>query len=175
MAARRLSRISLLVALMVLGAAVALPVPGTTTPLTLQLVPVLLAGGLLGPVDGPLAVLIYLALGVAGLPVFSGLRAGPAVLFGPTGGYLWGFVLTAGWIGWWAGPHRRPGWVRLAAAMTSGMIFTYACGVWQMALVLQYTLLQAAVAGIVPFVVADALKIGLAVALAGRLQHIRRA
>ncbi len=64
-------------------------------PITLQTFGVLLAGAVLGARRGFLAVLVYLALGAAGLPVFSGGAAGAAVLVGPTSGYLIGFPLAA--------------------------------------------------------------------------------
>ena len=63
-------------------------------PITLQTLGVLLAGASLGPKKGPLAVLLYLALGAIGLPVFAGGSAGVGVVFGPTGGFLFGFVLA---------------------------------------------------------------------------------
>lgn len=66
-------------------------------PLTLQTFGVLLAGAVLGPRKGPLAVLLYLAVGFAGVPVFSGPSGGIAVLFSPRGGFLVGFVLAA-WV-----------------------------------------------------------------------------
>ncbi len=64
-------------------------------PITLQTFGVLLAGAVLGPLRGFLAVLLYLALGAAGLPVFSGGAAGLTVLYGPSAGYLIGFPLAA--------------------------------------------------------------------------------
>ncbi|VXB81755.1 biotin transporter BioY [Nocardioides sp. AX2bis] len=75
----------------------ALPAINVTgiVPITLQTFGVLLAGAVLGPVRGFLAVLLYLALGAAGLPVFSGGAAGLGVLAGPTAGYLIGFPLAA--------------------------------------------------------------------------------
>lgn len=72
-------------------------VPIGTVPLTLQTLGVLLAGAILGPRKGPLAVTLYLAVGAVGIPVFAGGGSGIAVFVGPTGGFLLGFVLAA-WV-----------------------------------------------------------------------------
>lgn len=73
----------------------AIQVGAGIVPITLQTFGVLLAGAVLGAKRGFLAVLLYLVVGAAGLPVFSGGRGGFGVLTGPTGGYLLGFALAA--------------------------------------------------------------------------------
>ncbi|PYP08151.1 MAG: biotin transporter BioY, partial [Gemmatimonadetes bacterium] len=76
-------------ALVAAAAQVAIPLPGTPVPMTLQPLAVLLVGGLLGRWLGASSLLLYLALGAAGLPVFTPVGLpGVARLFGPTGGYL---------------------------------------------------------------------------------------
>ena len=77
----------------------AIQVGAGLVPITLQTFAVLLAGAVLGARRGFFAVLLYVAVGAAGLPVFSGGAAGLAVLTGPTGGYLIGFPLAAGFCG----------------------------------------------------------------------------
>ncbi|WP_328842503.1 biotin transporter BioY [Nakamurella leprariae] len=85
----------------------AIPVGGLV-PITLQTFGVLLAGAVLGARRGFLAVLLYLAVGAAGLPVFSGGKAGLAVFAGPTAGYLVGFAFAAALCGFLVErlPHR---------------------------------------------------------------------
>ena len=83
---------SLLVAL---SAQVAIPLPFTPVPVTLQTLMVLATGALLGSRRGAAAILLYIAEGAAGLPVFAMGRSGPAHLAGPLGGYLLGFVAAA--------------------------------------------------------------------------------
>lgn len=73
----------------------AIPVGGAGVPITLQTLGVMLAGCLLGPVRGAAAVLLYLALGFVGLPVFAGHTGGPAVLSEPSVGYLLSFPFAA--------------------------------------------------------------------------------
>src|ERR671910_1051854 len=104
-------------------------IPLRPVPITLQTLGVLLTGALLGSSRGVLALLLYLAEGAVGLPVFAGGAAGLAYMLGPTGGYLVGFVLAAGLVGWLAerGWGRRLVWTALAMAI--GNLVIYALGV----------------------------------------------
>src|SRR5262245_52763921 len=77
------------------GAKVAVPLPFTPVPGTLQTLAVLLAGAMLGARAGAASQMAYLVMGLAGLPVFALPGAGPAYFLGPTGGYLVGFILAA--------------------------------------------------------------------------------
>ena len=83
--------------LVALAAQVSIPLPGTPVPMTLQPMAVLLVGGLLGPQLGALSMILYLAMGAAGLPVFTPTvpLVGVARLVGPTGGYLLAYPLAA--------------------------------------------------------------------------------
>src|SRR5206468_2909370 len=94
------ARIAALVGGAVLVAAaaqVSVPLPGTPVPMTLQPMAVLLVGGLLGARLGALSMILYLAMGAAGLPVFTPTvpLLGVARLFGPTGGYLLAYPIAA--------------------------------------------------------------------------------
>jgi biotin transport system substrate-specific component len=76
-----------------IGAYIMIPLP--PVPITFQTLFLNLAGALLGGYLGALSQVVYILLGVIGLPVFAGGKAGLGVLLGPTGGYLFGFVLAA--------------------------------------------------------------------------------
>ena len=89
-----LARTGLFAALILVCTHLSIPMP-SGVPLTLQTFAVALGGFLLGPVYGTLAVAVYLLLGAAGLPVFSGFTGGIGRFVGPTGGFLWGFLLLA--------------------------------------------------------------------------------
>jgi biotin transport system substrate-specific component len=125
---------------------------------------VLLVGALLGSRRGSLAVLVYIAQGLAGLPVFAGGAAGPARLLGPTGGYLVGFVLAAYLVGLLAerGWDRRVG--TTAAAMALGNVVIYAVGALWLA-VFVGGLVPALTAGVLPFIPGDLVKIAAAALL----------
>ncbi len=141
---------------------------GYPVPWTGQTFAVLLVGALLGSRRGALCVLTYLLEGLAGLPVFSHGRAGLAVFFGPTGGYLVGFVLAAYLVGCLAerGWDRRP--ATTALAMVLGNIALYSCGLaWLVCLVHLFgrSLGNVLAIGLYPFLPGEIVKIALATAL----------
>lgn len=76
-------------------AQLSVPIPGIPVPFSFQPFGVFFAALVLGPVWGGFAMLLYVIVGVAGAPVFSNLTAGLGVLFGPTGGFLVGFIVAA--------------------------------------------------------------------------------
>lgn len=125
----------LLAALTAVLAQVSIPVPGIAVPFSLQPFGVFLAGLLLGPVWGGFALLLYFVVGLAGAPVFSNGGAGIGYVFGPTGGFLIGFLLAAVLIG--AIAHRQadprdPSAVSIgaqAAALGVGLVAIYAVGI----------------------------------------------
>lgn len=141
---------------------------GYPVPWTGQTFAVLLVGALFGSRRGAMCVLAYLLEGFAGLPVFSHGRAGLAVLFGPTGGYLVGFVLAAYLVGRLAerGWDRRPATTILAMAL--GNVALYSCGLaWLSCLVYVFgqSLGNVLAVGLYPFLPGDIVKIALATAL----------
>ncbi len=116
-----------------LAAQVAVPLPGTPVPFTLQVPAVLLVAGLLGARAGAASMALYLALGVAGLPVFAaGGALGAARLFGPTGGYLLAYPVAAALTGQLMGSGRS--WPRLGGALLAGLAAIHLGGVAQLAI-----------------------------------------
>lgn len=121
-----------------LSAQLAFHLPFSPVPITGQTFAVLLVGALLGSVRGGMVVLLYLAEGLSGLPVFAGGGAGPVILLGPTGGYLLGFVPAVIIVGYLAerGWDRR--FLTTLAAMTGGTVAIFVCGLTWLA-ILQIT------------------------------------
>jgi len=159
------------VAALALASQFALPLPGTPVPLTLQPLLVVLAGLVLGPVDAAAAMVIYLGLGAAGLPVFQPIGApGIARLLGPTGGYLLAYPIAAAVAGW-LGAGRQSFATRALAAM-AGILVLYLGGIAQLT-VLSGSLATAALIGALPFVAADAVKALVAAGIAGRFRLTR--
>ena len=147
-----------------------LRVPFWPVPITMQTFAVLLIGMAYGWKLGSATVLAYLAQGLAGLPVFTNPGAGPAYMFGPTAGYLVGFVLAAAAVGWMAerGWDRRV--VTVIPALLIGSLLIYVPGVIWLHQILvaanPATDLAATIGvGVTPFLIGDALKICLAAAL----------
>jgi biotin transport system substrate-specific component len=150
-------------ALASLLAQVRIPLPFTPVPITGQTFGVLLIGAGLGARRGAASLVLYLALGAAGLPVFAGGEAGVAHLMGATAGYLVGFV-AAGWlVGWLA----ERGWGRGISSSVPlfliGQAVIYLFGVAWLATLIG---LPAALAqGLLPFLPLDAVKVALAAAV----------
>ncbi|WP_134322692.1 biotin transporter BioY [Cumulibacter soli] len=98
-------------------------------PITLQTFAILLTGAVLGPVRGVLAVLLYLAVGLAGLPIFSGGRAGIAVITGPSAGYILAMPLMAALVGYLVSRLTRRSAVPIFIAGVAGTILSHGMGI----------------------------------------------
>lgn len=148
---------SLFVSLM---AQLAVYLPFSPVPVTMQTFAVLLIGMAYGSRLGALTLLVYLLEGASGLPFFAGGLSGPAVLIGPTGGYLIGFIAAAWLTGWLAerGLDRKV-W-STALAFAAGSIVIYLFGVLWLSRIVGFS--QALQAGVLPFLIGDILKAALA-------------
>jgi len=144
------------------SAQVSVPVPLSPVPMTLQPLAVLAVGGVLGAVWGSAALLLYLALGLLGLPVFFAGGAGIGHVLGPTGGYLLAFPAAAAVAGRFAGTSPRLGRVLIGCALAMAVI--HAGGTAQLA-ILGGDPGFALRAGFVPFLTGDLLKVGIAAAV----------
>lgn len=139
-----------------------LSVPLWPVPITGQTLAVLVVGSALGARRGALSMVLYVMLGLVGLPVFADGASGAGVLLGPSGGYLLGFVAAAAVVGWVA---ERFGDRRFTAALLSfalGTVVTFAAGMLWLAVSLGLDLQHTLEYGLYPFVVG-----GLAKALIG--------
>ena len=179
---RELALITLFAALTALGARVAIPLPFTPVPVTLQVLFPLLAVLLLGSKRGALSQAEYVAAGLAGLPVFAKGGSGLAYFLGPTGGYLLGFIAAAFVVGEMAAMNRRNSAVRASTkgfgtlrystqgatflASLGGVAAIYFCGALWLAARLGIAghlsptacLTQAWKLGVLPFVAVDVAK-----------------
>jgi biotin transport system substrate-specific component len=167
LAGHRIFAIALGALLVALAAQVIVPVPFSPVPMTLQPLAVLVVGGVLGASAGLSGLVLYLVLGILGLPVFAAGASGVLHLAGPTGGYLLAFPLAAALTG--ALVPRRPDMskasvLRVLLACAIGMVVIHAGGVAQLAILGGDPELAFRV-GFIPFLTGDLLKIGLAAAL----------
>ncbi len=152
-------------ALIFLTAKLSIPIPGNPVPITLQNFGVLVVGGALGLKRGGAAALLYVLLGVVGLPFFAEGKGGLSVIWAASGGYLVGFIVAAAVVGRLAelGWDRRIGGAIGATAIGTAII--YAIGVPWLAVALNVSAGKAIELGLVPFILVDTAKLLAAAAV----------
>jgi biotin transport system substrate-specific component len=165
--AEQASAVLFVTVLTAIAAQISVPLPFTPVPFTFQPMVVLVGAAVLGSRLGMTSQILYLALGIVGLPVFAAsplLPQGAARLLGPTGGYLMSYPAAAFVAGWLAerGFDRR--YLTAVVAMFCGLVVVFAGGVSWLALAIQPArgLSGALATGLVPFIVPDLLKLLLA-------------
>ena len=157
-------------ALIAIAAQIAIPVPFSPVPLTMQPLAVLLVGVVLGSGRGAAAAVLYLLEGASGLPVFAEGKGGAIWLAGPTAGYLLSYPFAAFIAGWFS----ERGWGGSIGRALAGMLVALAviyAGGWTWLAVLTDAR-TAFAAGVAPFVVADIVKIALGAAMLPYAQKI---
>ena len=167
--------IGLFVAIMAICSWISIP---ATVPFTLQTFAIFTAIGLLGGRRGSIAVVTYVLLGAIGIPVFSGFSGGLGILLGTTGGYIIGFIFSA--LAMW-GITAKFGdkALVLGISMVIGLAICYAFGTaWFMLVYMHQTgpVGLATVLGwcVIPFIIPDLCKIGIALILTKRLKRFVR-
>ncbi len=154
------------------GAFIMVPIP--PVPITLQTLFLYLAAIMLGARLATLSQVVYITIGIIGLPVFAGGKAGLGVLFGPTGGYLVGFIPAAYIIGKWNEMLKKPSLIQAALSMVAGTLIIYLFGVFQLSLVAKLGLGKAVAVGALPFLIGDGVKIVAATLISRKLgEYIR--
>ena len=146
------------------SARVAIPIPGTPVPITGQTFGVLLVGGALGFRRGVTSVVLYVLIGLIGLPFFAEGKGGLSVITGTNGGYLVGFIFAGAVVGRLAelGWDRRI--VGALGAMAIGNVVIYVVGVPWLMVVAHLDLATGIAKGLTPFLIGDAIKLVLAAA-----------
>ena len=156
--------------LVAIAAQIAIPIPFSPVPLTLQPLAVLLVGVTLGSTRGAAALALYLLEGASGLPVFAQGHGGALWLLAPTAGYLYSYPVAA----WIAGWFSERGWgnsvVRAVAGMLTALAVIYLGG-WSWLAMLSGAR-AAFTMGVAPFVAADILKIAIGAALLPQAQKL---
>lgn len=144
-------------------------VPIAPVSFTLQTLAVFLCLGILGGRWGCVSILLYLLMGLVGLPVFTGFRGGAAALLDVTGGFLWGF-LAAGLVYWCLEKLGK------LPAMILAMLVCYLCGCgWFTVYAGSASWGTAVLTCVVPYLIPDAVKIGIAYTLSKRIgKHVRK-
>lgn len=139
----------------------AVPIGGATVPLSLQTFFSIIAGLMLGKRLGSISMITYILVGIAGVPIFAGMTAGPMALISPTGGFIISFVFVAFFVGWMAEKAKQPSLPIYLFAAVVGLIVNYTIGVTYMYLAMNTWLnldisYILAWAGMIPFLIKDA-------------------
>ncbi|MBR0405183.1 MAG: biotin transporter BioY [Eggerthellaceae bacterium] len=160
---RSIAFCALSIAIMAVSAWVTVPLG--PIPFTLQMFAVTFAILVLTPRQAIAAIAGYLALGAIGVPVFSGMRGGIGVLMGPTGGFLWGYLIGVSVAAFLLSVFRSKGVDNFAISMLCGIVFTtiaYACGWFQYMFVAGVGPIESLLVTVAPFIVVDLAKIAAA-------------
>ncbi len=155
---------ALFTALIIIGGYISIPIPVGPVPIVLADFFVMITGLFLGYKYGLISTTLYLALGALGLPVFAGGGAGLAVLVGPTGGFLFGYLLVTASIGFIT-TKRKPGIVTNLIALVIGNVLLYLVGVPWLKVQMNLSWAAALAAGLTPFIIGIVIKIVAASAL----------
>lgn len=150
-----------------------LSIPMGDLVISLQTFGIFLTLGLLGGKRGSIAIFVYLLLGAVGAPVFSGFRGGIGAILGTTGGYLFGFMLTA--LCYWLLTAMKDTSMTRLIAMVLGLLLCYGCGsYWYMTQYLSsggITLSAVLLKCVLPYLLPDVLKLSLAWLLTVKLKR----
>ncbi|MBM7615430.1 biotin transporter BioY [Alkaliphilus hydrothermalis] len=154
---RNMTLVALFAAITAVCSQIAIPLPFSPVPFTLQVVAVCLAGGILGSKLGGLALIVYILMGAAGMPVFAQFKGGLQVLVGPTGGFLFSFPIAAFLIGFVM--ERKNSLVTSIASMMFALILIYGLGFVQFKFVTAMGWEKSFYLVVAPYVVPDIIKI----------------
>lgn len=167
MNSRKITTAALLAAIICILSPVTIPL--APVPITLATLAVYFVSAVVGWQYGLVSVVVYIALGCLGLPVFSGFSGGLQKLAGPTGGYIIGYLPCALVIGFMVGRQPQRKWI-YPVSMVLGTLACYLCGITWFILQTKMALPAALAACVLPFLPGDAIKIVCASILAFRLR-----
>lgn len=154
---RELTKMSMCVAIICISAYISFPLPFTPTMVTAQLIAINLISLILKPKQATIVVLMYIILGAFGLPVFSGGGSGFGKLFGPTGGFIAGFLVIAPLISYLKGEGNK--YIRyLSVTIFIGMPILYVLGAGYFSIVQKTNIASALSLTVFPFIIADLFK-----------------
>ncbi|WP_302178240.1 biotin transporter BioY [Phascolarctobacterium succinatutens] len=166
-----MTKMALMVAMNCVSAYIIIPLPFSLSPLALQTMIVNLTGYVLNAKQAFMTMLVYLLVGLAGVPVFTGGSAGPGKLFGPTGGYIIGFLFTAVFLAYFKGEKYNFKRYALLGCVI-GIPLIYVFGVVQLKLITSMGWDKAIMTGALPFIPLDIVKCLAAAVIAGPINRI---
>lgn len=166
---QKLTLIALMAAVICILGPLSIAIPISPVPISFTNLAIYLAVMILGWKWGTLSYLVYLMVGFVGLPVFSAFTAGPGRLLGPTGGYLIGFIFMSV-IGGWFSEKFRGRFGLCILGMILGTVAAHAFGSGWLAFQAGLTFKQALMAGVIPYIPGDLVKIYVGVFIGGEVR-----
>ncbi len=166
---------ALFAALIAVSGFISIPIPVSVVPIVLQNMMPVLAGSLLGGIQGAGATGLFLVAGALGLPVFSGGSGGLAHILGPTGGFLIGYFfasLVAGTLIGKATEEKKTPLPKIISSVLIGFIVIYIPGILQFMNLTESTITEALALCVIPFLPGDGIKLVLTVILAHKLRPV---
>ncbi|MBS4537129.1 biotin transporter BioY [Clostridium sp. D2Q-11] len=174
MKSKNIASVSMFVALTAICAQISIPLP-SGVPITLQVLPVLLSGVILGSKYGAMSQIVYILLGAIGIPVFANGYSGLQVLAGVTGGYIWSFPIASFIIGLLAksfsSRSKTKNAIIYSISFILGLLIIYSLGSMQFYKLSGMTYANTLKFTIIPFIIPDLIKIGITVPLAIKLKE----
>lgn len=161
---KQLALVGLMTAVFCILGPIALHIPVSPVPISLGMLAIYFILTVLGMKLGTLSVVVYILLGLAGVPVFTDFTGGPGKLFGPTGGYIIGYVFMALVCGFFVDRWGNKIWISFLG-MLLGTAICYFFGTLWLAHQASLTFPQALMAGVVPYIPADLIKLLLAMTI----------
>ena len=161
---KQLALIGLMSAVICVLGPLALNIPVSPVAVSLGTLAIYFVISVLGMKLGTISVVIYILLGLAGVPVFTNFTGGPAKLFGPTGGYIIGYVFLALICGFFVDQFGKSMPVTFAG-MLLGTAVLYAFGTLWLGYQMDLSFAQALMAGVIPYIPGDLIKLAIAMAV----------
>ena len=164
---RQLTMVAMMVAVIAIMAQITIPIG--LVPFTLQTAGMIIAVIVLKPQESTLAMLVYVLLGAIGLPIFAGFKGGLGVLVGPTGGFLFGFI-----IGTFVGSRfliQKYSFRRAALASFLSILISFICGAAYFALAMGYNIKEALAITVLPFLPFDIIKLAIFIPIAHKIRE----
>lgn len=166
---KQLALIGLMTAVICILSPLALNIPVSPVPISLGFLAIYFVVSVVGMKLGTASVIIYILLGLAGVPVFTNFTGGPAKLFGPTGGYIIGYIFMALICGFFADKFAKS-LPLYFLGMISGTAVCYLFGTVWLGYQMDLTFSQALAAGVIPYIPGDLLKLVIAVAAGSQIR-----
>ncbi|MFU0784168.1 MAG: Biotin transporter BioY [Thermoanaerobacterium thermosaccharolyticum] len=169
---KKMTLASMFASITIVMSFISIPLPFSPVPITGQTLALMLSGSLLDPITSFFSMIIYLALGAVGIPVFAGFHGGISILLGPTGGYLFAMPIASFVISLLTRIADTSFFKLILANIIGGILIVYALGVLQLSVVAGLEIKKAVLLGAVPYLFGDFIKVLISSYLSLKLRPV---